>query len=132
LFAQEALFRAPFVSPTERSGGRGEAWSEGEVTLIVADYLEMLRAEVEGRRYVKADHWRALGPQLNSRTKGAIEQKHMNISAILQELGYPFIAGYKPLRNYQRLLREKVEEQAARASWLPRTDAGRTTHGRHR
>jgi len=42
------------------------------------------------------------------RSDGAIERKHQNISAILIELGFPYIAGYKPLRNYQQLLFDVV------------------------
>ncbi len=42
------------------------------------------------------------------RSDGAIERKHQNISAILIELGFPYISGYKPLRNYQRLLYDIV------------------------
>ena len=115
-----------YVSPTERSGGRGEPWSDDEIAATVTDYFDMLRAELEGRPYVKAEHFRALGKQLNGRTKGAIEQKHMNISAILQELGRPFISGYKPLKNYQHALRNAVEQQAKSTAWLPYVDTRRT------
>jgi hypothetical protein len=111
-----------YVSPPERPGGRGQPWSDDEIAATVDDYFEMLRAELEGRPYVKAEHFRAIGKRLNGRTKGAIEQKHMNISAILQELGRPFINGYKPLKNYQQALKLAVESQVTRAPWLPQTD----------
>lgn len=44
---------------------------------------------------------------LNGRSPGAIEFKHANISAILIEIGFPYLDGYKPRGNYQELLRKK-------------------------
>jgi len=64
----------------------------------------MLETELRGRSYNKAAHRRALGKLLSNRSDPAIERKHQNISAILIELGFPYINGYKPLGNYQRLL----------------------------
>ena len=109
-----------YVSAPERPGGRGLPWSDDEIAATAHDYFEMLRAELEGAPYVKAEHSRALAKQLNGRTKAAIEQKHMNISAILKELGFPHIHGYKPLGNYQRALKTAVEKMLARAEWLRR------------
>ena len=55
---------------------------------------------------------------LNHRTDGAIERKHQNISAILIELGFVYVVGYKPLRNYQQLLFETVENRLAQSQLL--------------
>jgi len=52
---------------------------------------------------VKAHHNAAL-QTLIGRSKGSIERKHQNISAVLRELGLPWIFGYKPLANYQNAL----------------------------
>lgn len=60
----------------------------------------MLRSEQAGRPYVKTQHNRDLQQRL-SRTAGAIEFKHQNISAVLDELGLPIVKGYRPARNYQ-------------------------------
>lgn len=46
---------------------------------------------------------------LKNRTEGSIEFKHQNISAVLIELGYPYIIGYKPAYNYQGLLKTQIE-----------------------
>jgi hypothetical protein len=86
-------------------------WSRIEVEAAVADYLDMLALELRGEPFNKANHNRDLLRVLDGRTRGSIERKHQNISAILIELGYPYIDGYKPLRNYQELLREVVEER---------------------
>lgn len=75
----------------------------------MADYLDMLRAEQRRETFNKAEHWRALLPQLPKRTKAAIERKHQNVSMIAHQLGFPSIDGYKPLGNYQKLLFEVAE-----------------------
>lgn len=68
----------------------------------------MLSAELGGQSYSKAEHRRNLVPLLRGRTEGAIERKHGNISAVLIELGFPYIEGYKPFINYQQLLFDVV------------------------
>jgi len=90
------------------------AWSEAEVLAIVEDYFSMLALELKGIPYNKAQHNRELSQRLNNRSKGSIEMKHMNISAIMHELGMPAISGYKPFSNYQRnLLPDAVLDRLA-------------------
>jgi len=60
----------------------------------------MLAAELDGRAYVKSHHASQL-MAATGRTHRSVEFKHMNISAVLQELGSPTIRGYKPKQNYQ-------------------------------
>jgi len=98
------------IDVAERRDLRGAIgdWSELECELIVADYLEMLLTELAGTPYSKAEHRRALQRHLAERTEGSIEYKHQNISAILIDLGLPYIRGYKPAFNYQRLLMDVV------------------------
>jgi hypothetical protein len=99
-------------------------WSREEVEAIVSDYFDMLAKELRREDFNKAEHNRNLQKFLVNRTKGAIERKHQNISAVLIELGYPYIDGYKPLRNYQDLLSEVVQERLVSAAGLNRaTDA---------
>jgi len=83
-------------------------WSNTEVQLIVADYFNMLSAELKGEDYSKAAHRRALMPLLQNRSEGSVEFKHQNISAILMELGQPYIVGYLPRSNYQQSLRNAI------------------------
>jgi hypothetical protein len=84
------------------------AWSQQEVEAIVKDYLSMLVLELKGVPFNKTEHRRQLLDTLNKRTNGSIELKHQNISAILVALNCPYISGYKPLGNYQRLLMDIV------------------------
>lgn len=79
-------------------------WSEKEVEAAVADYFHMLRLELTGQKYSKTEHRRALMQHLKSRSDGSVELKHQNISAVLIEMGIPYIDGYKPRFNYQRSL----------------------------
>lgn len=79
-------------------------WSEFEVEAAVADYFSMLRLELSGHTYNKTEHRKALIEQLNDRSHGSVELKHQNISAVLIEMGIPYIHGYKPRSNYQRSL----------------------------
>jgi hypothetical protein len=93
----------------------GEDWSQDEVEAIVGDYFAMLRAELAGESYSKAEHRRRLAPQLNGRSAPSIEFKHANISAVMVRYGLPYIDGYKPRGNYQQLLERAVLEYLAGA-----------------
>ena len=86
-------------------------WSREEVEATVADYFEMWSKEIRGEEYNKTEHRKNLTKLLNGRSDTAIERKHMNISAVLNDLDYPSIIGYKPLHNYQRLLLAIVSER---------------------
>ena len=84
-------------------------WTEQEVGLIVADYFACSKRNCSASRYSKSDHRKALAPKLQGRSDGSIEFKHQNVSAVLVELGLPYIEGYKPRSNYQGLLAAEVE-----------------------
>jgi hypothetical protein len=86
----------------------GEDWNEQEIDLIVADYFDMRDMELRGEPYVKSQHNAEL-QKLTGRSKGSIEFKHQNISAVLDALCMPWIPGYKPMVNFQRALFNSVE-----------------------
>jgi len=88
-------------------------WSDLENDDIVADYFSMLSDELAGRRYNKAAHNRAL-QELIGRSKGSIEFKHQNISAVLKGLGETWIKGNKPAFNFQMSLVDAVARQLHR------------------
>jgi len=88
------------VVMTWSRSGFGRPWSDDELDAIIADYFAMLDAELLGRPYVKSRHSAALMERMG-RTHRSVEFKHQNISAVLEELGFPWIQGYKPKRNYQ-------------------------------
>ena len=68
-----------------------EDWTKSEVAMIVQDYFNMLQFELEGKKYNKTFHRQGLITLLNNRSEGSIEFKHQNISAVLINMGLPFI-----------------------------------------
>ncbi|MDE3259838.1 MAG: DUF3883 domain-containing protein [Gemmatimonadota bacterium] len=102
------------------------AWSRQEVEATVREYFDMLVSELQGEGFNKAAHNRGLRDRLDGRTRGAVERKHQNISAVLIELGFPYISGYKPLSNVQHMLRDVVSEQVPSFEHLVKADVETT------
>ncbi|MGV6991245.1 DUF3883 domain-containing protein [Gordonia amicalis] len=86
-------------------------WSRSEVELCVAEYLQLLTLQLNGQRINKRERATRLAEKLNNRSRTSVEFKHCNISAVMSELGYPPVAGYKPRPHIQRILVDVVEEQ---------------------
>jgi hypothetical protein len=70
----------------------------------------MLDAERRGERPIKAEINRELQQLLPARTRGSVEYKLQNVSAVLDEQHRTFIDGYKPARNFQAELRQAVND----------------------
>ncbi len=68
----------------------------------------MLEDDLAGRPYVKSKHSAEL-LTLISRSHRSVEFKHQNISAVLDELGLPWIPGYKPKSNYQNAIFDAID-----------------------
>lgn len=108
------------VGPEQESFGNGRPrlpWSAEEVALVVADYFSMFEEHLTTGHTDKAAQRSALSTQV-ARSDKSIEFKHCNISAVLSELGLPWLPGYAPLHHYQRILIEEVEAQFDRISVL--------------
>lgn len=88
---------------------RSRAWSDAELNSSVQAYLRMLRFELAGARYSKAEINRTLrdGP-LTTRSKASVEFRMQNISAALYELKMPWVTGYPPARNIGSAVKEKM------------------------
>ena len=95
--------------PIQRDSSTRIPWTSSEIQEIVEDYLEMLQIELAGGCVVKAERNRTLQLRIG-RSRGSIEYKHQNISAVMADFGLPFIWGYKPAVNYQRALYEIIKE----------------------
>jgi hypothetical protein len=89
-------------------GISGTDWRPEELHAIVADYFDMLAADLSGQPYVKSRH-RALLVSKLGRSNGSIEFKYQNISAVLDELGAQWIPGYKPAKNYQNTIFDAID-----------------------
>ena len=84
-----------------------ESWTDAENELVVADYFVMLKADLVGHPYNKAEHRRKLRGKIK-RDHTSIEYKRRNISAVLQGLGETWIPGYQPAFNFQMSLADAV------------------------
>ena len=106
----------------------GVSWTEDENDAIVADYFAMLADDCAGRPYSKAAYNRALQERI-SRSRGSIEYKLQNISAVLKGLGEDWIPGYKPAFNFQMALADAVARWLAlHPGWLARTGSSLSAH----
>lgn len=90
----------------------GTTWSPLEVESVVATYFEMLKLELAGASYVKKAFIRR-ETEVAGRSRGSVEFKFQNISAVLQGRDLPFIDGYKPSANFQTMLAEVVDRRLA-------------------
>jgi hypothetical protein len=86
-------------------------WTSAENLATVESYVSMLKRELSGVPYVKVRENEALRLRLPGRSRGAVEYKLRNISAVLLDLGWLYIRGYKPARNVQSDLRYTVENR---------------------
>ena len=88
----------------------GTDWTAAEVAVLVGCYFSMLAEERAGRDYNKSEYRRSVIAAIG-RKPGSIERKLQNVSAVLDEIGIPWIHGYKPLAHYQDSLVAEVELQ---------------------
>ena len=79
--------------------GNRKAWTDEENMKVLALYFSFLDYQRNGEKYQKAAPVRAMAESLE-RSKGSIECKLMNISAIRAEHNGEIVKGYKPLSNY--------------------------------
>jgi hypothetical protein len=93
----------------------GTDWTADELDAIVADYFVMLGDEIARRPYVKAYHNAALVAQ-TGRSRGSVEFKYQNVSAVLERMGLPWIFGFKPARNYQGALVDAIDRFLSKGS----------------
>jgi hypothetical protein len=98
------------TTPQHDEGQDDEAsgWPVAEIQPTVAAYFVMLRAELASQEYVKA-HFNRQVQTATGRSRGAVEFKFANVSAVLRDIGLPYVLGYQPRGNYQGALRAEVE-----------------------
>ena len=83
----------------------GTDWTADEVVVLLGSYFQMLTDELAGRPYSKKEHFLGVMKLI---AKGSVEFKHQNVSAVLDEIGLPWIQGYKPRDHYQDSLSDAV------------------------
>ena len=82
-------------------------WSDAENDSVVLAYLDMLGRELRHEPYVKTETNRRV-QQATGRSKGSVEFKFANVSAVLNEMHHPYVRGYQPRSNFQDSLRDAV------------------------
>jgi hypothetical protein len=113
MLGTDHLSRRPPPRPQPVSGSDERAgWPAAEIEPTVRAYFTMLRAELAGQPYVKAAANREV-QAATGRSRGAVEFKFANISAVLRDIGLPYVLGYQPRGNYQAALRAVVEQTLA-------------------
>ncbi len=120
-----ALRRCGFtiVLKPEPELAEGSDWSDGEIDAAVLAYLTMLRAEVAGKEFSKAEVNRQLrATTLPARTKGSVEYRMQNISSVLRGLNRRWIAGYKPAANVGTAVKRKIVASMERLEALTSED----------
>tara|TARA_Y100000996_G_scaffold394491_1_gene358892 strand:+ start:188 stop:1471 length:1284 start_codon:yes stop_codon:yes gene_type:complete len=85
-------------------------WTKQELEVAVKTYLSMLREEEQGRDYMKVQYLRDAQQLIPNRTVKSVEFRMSNISAVLDDLGKPWIDGYKPARNVGRNVTDMITE----------------------
>jgi hypothetical protein len=68
----------------------GTDWTADEVAVLVGSYFLMLAEERAGRDYNKSEYRRSVIAAIG-RKPGSIERKLQNVSAVLDEIGVPWI-----------------------------------------
>ena len=97
---------------SELKNGHVADWSVEEVRAVVSAYMEMLTEEIAGRPYVKA-RYNVQVQNETGRSKGSVEYKLQNVSAMLDVRGLRWIEGYKPARNAQATIGQILDELLA-------------------
>jgi len=102
---------------------QGLEWSDSELEATVDAYLRMLSQERQGNPYNKADVNRRLREgTLAGRSKASIEYRMQNISAALEELCLPRIAGYIPAKNIGAGVKDRIRSVLAAKKVFDITD----------
>lgn len=89
---------------------RHQPWTDAELDASVRAYLGMLRMDLAGIPFKKSQMIGELcaGP-LHRRSKGAAEYRMQNISALVFEMGIPFIPGYPPAMQVGSSMKERIK-----------------------
>jgi 5-methylcytosine-specific restriction enzyme A len=84
-------------------------WSDAELAAALDTYLAMLRLELAGKPYVKAEFRnKLLAAALSGRNQSAYELRMPNISAVFYARKLPIIAGYLQRGNVGTGVTERI------------------------
>ncbi|WP_186223662.1 HNH endonuclease signature motif containing protein [Burkholderia gladioli] len=92
-----------------------ENWGDDELAAAVNAYANMVQLEAEQRTYSKRQVYRDLAAKFG-RTEKAFEYRMQNISAVLQEMGEPWLPGLKPAGNVGANVKPRIMSLLDQAS----------------
>lgn len=93
-------FRAEGARTSAGTAEAGSGWSTAELDACVHAYRQLWVAQEAGRVMNKSALRREVVQRaMPNRGEGAYERRMQNISAVMDELGLPFVQGYLPLKN---------------------------------
>lgn len=124
------LFNSRKFSAIEQEQSRGYRatmvdWTDEELRSAVDAYMILLAADENGTATSKtAVREQLLAGGLSARSAGSYEYRMQNISAVLEEMGLPWVQGYKPASNVgptvtqklAKLIRERTGHGAPKGS----------------
>ncbi len=87
-------------------------WDDAEIKATLDAYFRLLEAELADAPLQKSTENARVRETVN-RSRGAVEFKFQNVSAVLRDLHVYWVEGYKPRGNYQGALRDAVIERLA-------------------
>lgn len=87
---------------------RPGTWTEVDIQTAVNAYISLLQADHEGRPVHRREAM-TLVVQQTQRTTTAVEAMFANISAVVQENGYEYLAAYPPKSNVPAGVRPAVK-----------------------
>ncbi len=90
-----------------------ESWTRVEIDTVIGDYFAMLAQELRGEEHGGRERLGALAERLDCRSEETIELRCRNISAVLLDLGYPYVECYGPAPNYRQPLADAVGARLA-------------------
>src|SRR5688572_22776260 len=103
-----------------------EDWSDQELEFTAQKYLWMLNQEKEGKPYVKSHVNRDVQEAIG-RSKGSVEFRMRNISAVLHDLGQPWVKGYFPAENVGDGVKARIRLALERAGFMTQSDYAPTS-----
>ncbi|WP_296226962.1 HNH endonuclease signature motif containing protein [Ralstonia sp. UBA689] len=83
-------------------------WGDKELAAVVQAYLHMAYMERKGLLYSKRKIYRDFSMKFGERSIKAFEYRMQNISAVLMEMGLPWVPGLPPARNVGPNVRSRI------------------------
>jgi len=97
-------------------------WTDEHVDQLLGRYFQFLAMQTSNQPYQKAAIVRELAAA-QGRSKGSVEAKMMNVSAVLESMGKEWVTGYKPLSNFNKALLDQVQAYIKQSVWFHMRDA---------